>query len=120
MAQMNGMHGSETLNNEIFQKGPKVPELQAKIDAMLLQFSPEAKKSPKVQEALNRIGSISDTIASVAEGTRADLVELYKNTVVETHLSDYSSKVAILESHQRNRVASVLGASNDENYTQAA
>ena len=119
MTQMNGMNGSETLNG-IFQKGPKVPELQAKIDAMLLQFSPEGKNSPKVQEALNRIGSISETLTSLVGGTRAEIVSLYTETVTTTRLSEYSNKVAILESHQRNRVSNILGASNDESYSQVA
>lgn len=119
MASPNGMNESETLNG-IFQKGPKIPELQAKIDAMLLQFSPKGENSPKVQEALERIGSISQTLTSLAGGTRAQIVDLYAETVTITRLSEYSSKVAILESHQRNRVSNILGASNDENYSQVA
>lgn len=72
-----------------------------------------------MQEALDRISSISETLASITGGARAEIVSLYAETVATTHLLDYSNKVAILESHQRNRVASVLGA-NDEKYSQVA
>lgn len=117
---LNGMHASETLGKDIFQHNPKPLELQAKIDAMLAQFSPDGKKSPKVQEALSRISSISDTLTSLAGETRAEIVSLYVETVTATHLSDYSKKASILESHQRNRIANILGASNDSDYSEAA
>lgn len=120
MASPNGMNESETLKNAIFQNTPKSLELQAKIDAMLAQFSPEKTNSPKVQEALDRIGSISETLTSIAGETRAEIVSLYIETVTKTHLTDYSSKVAILEAHQRSRVADLLGASNDDRFSQAA
>jgi len=120
MTSFSGMHGSETLRNDIFQNSPKNGELQVKIDTMLAQFSPKGTYSPKVQEALSRIGSISETLASLAGETRAEIVSLYIETVTKTHLSDYSNKVAVLESHQRNRIANILGAANDNNYSQAA
>jgi hypothetical protein len=120
MAQMNGMNRSEVLNNEIFGEQPRVCELQKIIDAQLAQLYPESKKSQEVQEVLNRIGSISETLVSLSGETRAEIVSLYAETVATTHLSEYSNKVAILESHQRGRVALVLGASNDEKYSQAA
>lgn len=120
MVATNGMHGSETLSEKIFQSGPKTPELQTKINAMLLQFSPVAKNNPKAQEILGRIGSISETLTSIAGDTRKEIVALYMETVAEKHLSNYSQQVAMLELHQRNRVASVLGASNDAHYSQAA
>ncbi len=121
MAPLNGMYGSETLNGEIFQKNTLKPlELQSRIDAMLAQFSPERKNSPKVQEALDRIGSISETLVSLAGGTRAEIVGLYVETVKERHLSDYENKVAVLEAHQRSRIANILGASNESQFKQAA
>lgn len=121
MASLNGgMHGSEILRDEIFQNTPKSLELQARIDAMLLQFSPKKENSPKVQEALNRIGSISEKLTSLAGETRAEIVSLYVETVTKTHLSDCASKVAILEAHQSTRIANILGASNDAKFSQAA
>ncbi|MDD2891707.1 MAG: hypothetical protein PHQ95_01970 [Candidatus Gracilibacteria bacterium] len=119
MAQINGMHDSQILNNEIFGEQPRACELQKKIDAQLAQLYPEAKKSPKVQEALARIGSLSETLNSLSEGTREGLVSLYIDTVTEKHLSDCSAQVAILEAHHRDRVANLLGA-NDQIYSRAA
>ena len=87
---------------------------------MLAQFSPEKTNSPQVQAVLGRIESISGTLAEIAGGTRAEIVNLYIETVTKTHLSDYSNKVAILEAHQRSRVADLLGASNDNRFSQAA
>ncbi len=119
-SQLNGMHGSDTLKNDIFQNGPKSLELQMRIDNMLSQFSPEKKNSPRVQEALDRISSISDTLTSLAGETRAEIVSLYVETVTKTHLNNYSNNVAVLEAHQRSRIAWILGASNDEHFSQAA
>lgn len=69
---------------------------------------------------MSRIDSISDTLASISGETRSEIVNLYIETVTATHLSDYSNKVAILESHQRNRITNILGASNNDNFSQAA
>ena len=120
MSSSNGMYGSETLNNEIFGKQPPVCKLQKDIDTILAKFSPERKCGPKVQETLNRISSISETLVSLSGETRAEIINLYMETVTANHLSKYSQQVAVLESHQRNRVASILGASNDENFSQVA
>lgn len=114
------MHTSEVLSNEIFGKQPLVCKLQQDIDTILSKFSPDRVCSPKIQETLGRINSISETLASLSGETRAEIVSLYTETVTTTHLTDYSSKVAILESHQKNRIAGILGASNDERFSQSA
>lgn len=108
----NGMCGSEVLNNEIFGSQPLMRKLQIDIDTILSKFSPERSCSPKVQETLSRIDSISQTLASISGETRAEIVSLYGETVTTTHLADYSAKVAFLESHQRSRIANILGASH--------
>lgn len=120
MAALNGMHGSETLRNDIFQDGPKNGELQVRIDAMLAQFAPEGSYSPKVQETLGRIGSISENLASLAGKTRKEIVDLYIETVTRNHLSAYAGKVSVLESHQRNRIANILGVANDSDFSHTA
>lgn len=110
---LNGMHTSEVLNKEIFNNQPRETELQKKIASMMHQFSPD-NASTKVQEVLNRIWSLWDTLTSLAGQTRAEIVSLYVETVTKTHLSDYSNKVAILEAHHSNRVANILGASAND------
>lgn len=115
------MQGSETLNNAIFQGGaPTKYALEGKINAMLTQYAPEVSKNPKAQEILSRIETLSQAVASRGEGTRVDLVNLYMETITKKHMLEYEEKVAILEDHQRNRIASILSASNDESFTQAA
>lgn len=94
--------------------------MQKKIDAQLSQLYPEAKKSPKVQEALARIESLSETLTSIAGETRAEIVGLYAETVTDKHLSACAGKIAILETYQQQRVASILGASNDAKFSKAA
>ncbi len=102
---VNGMHTSEVLNNEIFGKQPRISKLQQEVDSILSKFSPERASSPKIQEALSRINSISETLASISDETRTEIVKLYTDTVIGTHLGTYSNNVAILEAHQRNRIA---------------
>ena len=116
----NGMHTSEVLNNEIFGKQPLVYKLQQDVDAILARFSPERKCGPKVQETLDRIATLSEIIASATGETRVELVSLYAETVTKTHLANYSKQVDILESHQRGRVANILGVTNDDRFSQAA
>ncbi|MFA6090662.1 MAG: hypothetical protein WC774_02700 [Candidatus Gracilibacteria bacterium] len=120
MSSVNGMHGSETLNSKIFKEQPGLIDLQIRINEKLAGLSPERKNSPKIQETLGRIESISETLASLVGETRAEIVNLYTETLTSTHLGDYSNKVAILESHQRARITNILGASNDENHSQVA
>ena len=114
------MHTSEVLNNEIFGKQPRISKLQQEIDSILSRFSPERASSPKIQEALSRINSISETLASISDETRTEIVELYQDTVFKKHLNEYSGKVAVLEEHQRKRVYDLLNASNDEHFSQVA
>jgi len=106
---INGMHGSDILNKEIFTKEPKPHDLQNRIEEMLAQFSPERKNSPKVQAALARIDDLTEKIMTVAGETRRELVGLYKETVTQTHLEQYESQVAILEAQNRDRIANLLG-----------
>jgi DNA invertase Pin-like site-specific DNA recombinase len=115
----NGMHESETLKKDIFQAGPKALELQIRMESMLAQFSPETK-SQKVQEAFARITRLKKEIGEIAGETREGLVDLYAETVIKTRLSEYNNQVAILEAHQRSRVANLLGASNEDIFTQTA
>lgn len=87
MALTHGMQGSETLNNAIFQGGaPAEYALRKQIDAMLAQYSPEIVQNQKAQEVLGRIESLSQTVASRGEGTRADLVKLYMETIAKNRL----------------------------------
>lgn len=120
MSSVNGIHGSETLNSKIFKEQPGLVDLQIRINEKLALLSPERQNSPKVKEVMNRIEFISETLTSLVGEPRAEIVELYTETLTSTHLGNYSNKVAILESHQRNRITNILGASNDENYSQAA
>lgn len=99
---VNGMHGSEVLNNEIFGEQPRVSELQQEVDRIIAELSPNRISSPKIQESLDRISSLSETLASVGGQTRVKLRELYITT---THLQGYKDQVAILEAHQRSRIA---------------
>jgi hypothetical protein len=117
---VNGMHNSEALKQDIFGEQPLISHLQNDINAILAKFSPDRQSSPKIQEAMCRIESISDTIATLGDMTRKDIVSLYAETVINTHMSKYASNVAILEAHQQNRIANILGASNDDKFSQVA
>lgn len=109
MAELiNRAHGSNTLSNEIFKKQPGPTELQRKIESMVAQFSPRSM-SPKVQEVLNRIGFIGDTLTHIAGETRAEIVSLYTETVTKAHLTVCSSQIDILNAHQCQRIANILG-----------
>lgn len=120
MALKNGMQGSEVLDKKIFGEQPHVSSLQQKVTDLLVQLAPERKHNLEIQQALGRIGSLSETLNTLAGGTREELVALYTETVATTHFSNYAQQVAVLESHQRDRVASLLGASNNDTYSQAA
>lgn len=108
MAAANGMHGSDTLQNDIFGNSPRMVGLSEEVQKMLQQFSPEQTRSPAVSERISRISAIADALESVAWDTRKKLVNLYTETTIQQWLKAYESKVAVLEEHQRARVAEVL------------
>jgi len=66
MAAVNGMHGSEALQNDIFGDSPRMVGLSEEVQKMLQQFSPEQTRSPAVSERINRISAIADALESVA------------------------------------------------------
>ena len=119
-SQLNSMHGRNTLKNDIFMKDPKPHELQNRIEAMLAQFSPEWNSSQKVQETLARIDDLTEKIITVAGETRRELVGLYQETVIKSHLGQYESQVTLLEAQNRARIANLLGTPHDTNFTQTA
>lgn len=108
MTAVNGIHGSDTLQNDIFGDSPRMVGLSEEIRKMLQQFSPEQTRSSVVSEKIERISAIADALQSVAWETRAGIVELYTETAIQRGLKNFESKVAILEKHQHDRVAEVL------------
>jgi hypothetical protein len=112
MATVHGIHGSETLNTQIFDTQPRSTELWKKIEEMLAQLSPNQYINPIISEKINNICALSDTLEWIAWETRNNLVSLYVETVTERHIGEYKTKVTLLEEHQRTRVAEVLRASD--------
>lgn len=116
MAKTNGMNGSETLREAQWTQPTKY-DLELKIELLLNQFSQD-----KWGEILSqtRIPGLLNQIQELAWETGTQLAMLHAETLVINRLTTTKQRVEILELHQRDRIANILGTSNDGVFSEAA
>jgi hypothetical protein len=120
---MTGMHGSETLQNEVFGSQPKHYDLEftRNLQKMLDQYSVD----PVAREAIScsRIPSLLAESMRLAEGTAGKLAGLRAELIVTGGIGQYYSEPCTkLEEAHRGKVAAILSgeAANDASFEKAA